>query len=45
MALFEKLPGPKSKYDKGIPYTSEAWLQIIAGGEAIPAELRIFNSM
>ncbi|HEU0186938.1 MAG TPA: hypothetical protein VFR06_03500 [Gallionellaceae bacterium] len=31
MKLFEKLLGPKSKYDKSIPYTYEARLQITEG--------------
>lgn len=33
MKLFEKLLGPKSKYDKSIPYTYEARVKIIEGGD------------
>lgn len=33
MKLFEKLLGPKSKYDKTIPYTYEARIRIIEGGD------------
>ena len=31
MSLFEKILGPKSKYDKSIPYTYEARVPIIEG--------------
>lgn len=33
MSLFEKILGPKSKYDKSIPYTYEARTHIIEGSE------------
>lgn len=33
MSLFEKILGPKSKYDKSIPYTYEARVRIIAGSD------------
>ena len=32
MSLIEKILGPKSKYDKSIPYTYEARIGIIEGG-------------
>lgn len=31
MSLFRKILGPKSKYDKSLPYTYEARVQIIEG--------------
>lgn len=31
MSLFERILGPKSKYDKSIPYTYEARIRIIEG--------------
>jgi hypothetical protein len=33
MSILRKLIGPESKYDKSIPYTYEARLQIIEGSE------------
>lgn len=33
MNLFEKILGPKSKYDKSIPYTYEARIRIVEGSE------------
>jgi len=33
MSLFEKILGPKSKYDKSIPYTYEARIRIIDGSD------------
>ena len=33
MSLFEKILGPKSKYDNSIPYTYEARIHFIEGSE------------
>ena len=33
MGLFEKILGPKSKYDKSLPYTYEARIRILEGSE------------
>lgn len=33
MSLFEKMLGPRSKYDKSIPYTYEARIRILEGSE------------
>ena len=33
MSLFEKIFGPRSKYDKSIPYTYEARIRIIEGSD------------
>jgi len=33
MSLFEKMFGPKSKYDKSLPYTYEARIRIFEGTE------------
>ncbi|OGS96867.1 MAG: hypothetical protein A3H31_06225 [Gallionellales bacterium RIFCSPLOWO2_02_FULL_57_47] len=33
MSLIEKILGPKSKYDKSIPYTYEARIRIIEGSD------------
>ena len=33
MSLFEKTLGPRSKYDKSIPYTYEARIRIIEGSD------------
>jgi len=33
MSLFEKILGPKSKYDKSLPYTYEARISILDGSE------------
>ena len=33
MSLIEKILGPKSKYDKSLPYTYEARVRIFEGGE------------
>jgi hypothetical protein len=33
MSLLKKILGPKSKYDKSIPYTYEARVRIIEGGD------------
>ena len=33
MELFEKIRGPKSKYDKSLPYTYEARMRILEGSD------------
>lgn len=33
MGLIEKILGPKSKYDKSLPYTYEARVRLFEGGE------------
>jgi len=33
MSLFEKILGPKSKYDKSLPYTYEARIRLFEGSE------------
>jgi len=33
MSLLEKILGPKSKYDKSIPYTYEARIRILEGSD------------
>lgn len=33
MSVLEKILGPKSKYDKSLPYTYEARIRIFEGGE------------
>ncbi|MDE2309649.1 MAG: hypothetical protein KGL01_02335 [Betaproteobacteria bacterium] len=33
MGLFEKILGPKSKYDQSLPYTYEARMRILEGSE------------
>jgi hypothetical protein len=33
MSVFEKLLGPKSKYDRNLPYTYEARVRILEGSE------------
>ena len=44
MGIVETVMGPRSKRDKGLPYTYEAWVDILAGQGRVPVFDHYFSS-